>query len=143
MIDPTPPSVRADSLLTILLRLVGGIELCAIPFIFFPFPWMDAVHDRLLGLGTLPGGPIVEYLTRSLSAMYAVHGAVVFRISFDVARFRPLVAFLGWLHLALGLTILGIDLAAGVPWWWTMGEGPGIAAGGAIVIWLERAGRPR
>jgi len=31
------------------------------------------------------------YLTRSLSAMYALHGALVFLVSLDVRRFLPVV----------------------------------------------------
>ena len=65
-----------DALLKWLLRLVGGVELFAIPFIVIPVAWMDAVNDRVLGLGPLPNSPITEYLTRTLSAMYALHGAV-------------------------------------------------------------------
>lgn len=127
-----------DGLLKWLLRAIGGVELCAIPFLLFPFAWMDAVHDRVLGLGTLPQAPIVEYMARSLSALYALHGAVVFRLSFDVPRFRPLIGFLGWLHLAVGLVVLATDLAAGLPWWWVAGEGPGIATGGLIILVLTR-----
>lgn len=130
----------ADSLLKWLLRIVGGVELCAVPFVLVPVPWMGAVHDRVLGLGPLPQAPIVEYMARSLSALYAVHGSLVFRLSFDIARFRPLVGFLGRVHVVLGLVILGIDLFAGVPMWWVAGEGPGIAAGGLLVLVLVRMG---
>ena len=130
----------ADVLLKWLLRLIGGIELCAVPFILIPVAWMDAVHDRVLGLGPLPHGPIVEYMARSLSIMYAIHGAVVFRVSFDVERFRPLIAFLGGLHVFIGLAVLGTDLSAGLPWWWVVGEGPGIAVSGGLVLVLARAG---
>ena len=127
-----------DRSLSWLLRFVGGIELCAIPFVLIPISWMAEIHASLLGLGPMPQAPIVDYLTRSLSMLYAVHGAVVFRLSFDVVRFRPLVGFLGWLHAALGVAILAIDLAAGLPWWWVIGEGPGIAVGGALVLMLNR-----
>jgi hypothetical protein len=127
-----------DVALKWLLRLIGGVELCAIPFLLFPYPWMNTVHDRALGLGPLPGAPVVEYMARSLSGLYAVHGALVFRLSFDVVRFRPLIGFLGWLHLALGLVVVAIDFTAGLPWWWIAGEGPGIAAGGVLVLVLSR-----
>jgi hypothetical protein len=129
----------ADTLLKWLLRVIGGVELCAIPFILFPVAWMDAIHNRLLG-HPLPHGPIVEYMARSLSIMYAIHGAVVFRVSFDVPRFRPLVAFLGGLHAFIGLAVLGTDVSAGLPWWWVVGEGPGIAVGGVLVLVLAKAG---
>ncbi len=131
-------SPSTDRSLPWLLRFVGGIELCAIPFVLFPMSWMAEVHASLLGLGPMPQAPIVDYLTRSLSMLYAVHGAVVFRLSFDVVRYRSLVGFLGWLHAVLGVAILAIDLSAGLPWWWVMGEGPGIAAGGALVLLLNR-----
>ncbi|MBN9120306.1 MAG: hypothetical protein J0I06_14305 [Planctomycetes bacterium] len=127
-----------DVALKWLLRLIGGVELFAIPFLLFPFSWMNDVHDRVLGLGALPNAPIVEYMARNLSALYAIHGAVVFRLSFDVERFRPLVGFLGRLHIALGAVAVATDLAAGLPLWWVVGEGPGIAAGGAAVLFLAR-----
>ena len=131
-------SIPNDVALKWLLRLVGGVELCAIPFLLFPFAWMNDVHDRALGLGQLPNAPIVEYMARSLSALYAVHGAVVFWVSFDVSRYRPLIVFLGCLHLTVGLVVLAIDLAAGLPMWWVAGEGPGIAVGGVAVLILAR-----
>ncbi|MDB5310027.1 MAG: hypothetical protein JWO38_4229 [Gemmataceae bacterium] len=132
------PTAAADTALKWLLRLIGGVELCAIPFILFPAPWMDAVHDRVLGLGPLPDGPVVEYMARSLSALYAVHGAVIFRLSFDLPRFRPLVGFLGWLHVLLGMAVLGTDFTAGLPWYWVGVEGPVIAAGGGMILVLTR-----
>ena len=128
----------ADTLLAWLLRLVGGVELLAALFILFPQSGMSFVHEQVLGLGPLPEGRIVEYMARSLSALYALHGAVVFRVSFDLARFRPLIRFLGGLHVWFGLTVLGIDLASGLPWWWVLGEGPGIAAGGVLILVLSR-----
>lgn len=127
-----------DTILKWLLRLSGGVELLALPFILFPLPWMMEVHEKLLGLGRMPVEPIVEYLARSLSALYAVHGAVLFFVSFDVNRYRPLIRFLGGLHLLLGATVVGIDWVSGLPWWWVLGEGPGIAAGGALLLAFSR-----
>src|SRR4051812_33374869 len=129
----------ADAALKWVLRLVGGVELLAIPFILFPVGWMDAVHTRLFG-HPLPTGPVVEYMARSLSILYAGHGAMVVRMSLDVNRFRPLVAFLGGLHLFFGLALVATDLAAGMPWFWVVGEGPGIAALGVVILLLARKG---
>jgi hypothetical protein len=128
-----------DNSLKWLLRVIGGVELCAIPFIVFPLSWMDWVHGHLLGLGSLPVAPVVEYLARSLSALYAIHGAMIVRMSFDIARFLPLVVFLGWCHVALGLTVFGADAVAGLPWFWVTGEGVGITACGVIILTLCRS----
>ncbi len=135
----TPPT--ADAALKLVLRVVGGVELCAVPFILFPLGWMDAVHQRL-GLGPLPQGVIVEYMARTLSALYAVHGAVTVFLSTDVARYRPAIACLGVVNITLGACLLAVDVAAGCPWMWTAVEGPVVAAGGGLIAWLARRGGP-
>lgn len=130
-----------DEVLKFILRLVGGIELFAIPFLFIPFSWMNFVHENLMRLGPLTHAPVVEYMARTLTALYAFHGALIFRLSYDVTRFRPVVQFVGWLQVALGLAAFVIDLAAGLPFWWVAGEGPGIAAGGLAIVVLSRQPR--
>jgi hypothetical protein len=130
----------ADVVLKWLLRLSGGLELLAVPFIVFPLSGMNVIHDRYLGLGPLPSGVIVEYLARTLSTVYAVHGAVLVGLSLNVGRYRPLIAFVGLLHALAGITFLGIDVSAGMPWFWTANEGPPVAVGGLLIVWLARAG---
>lgn len=135
-----PPHPNADAPLALLLRLVGGVELLAAAFVVVPLGWMGEVHDRVLGLGPLPPGAIVEYMARSLSALYAAHGAMVAFLSLDVPRYRPLIGLLGWLHVALGCALFGTDVSAGLPWYWVAGEGPVIAACGALIVVLARRG---
>jgi hypothetical protein len=130
-----------DVLLKWVLRLSGGLELLALPFIVFPLSEMNFIHDRYLGLGPLPSGPIVEYLARTLSAVYAVHGAILVGLSLNVERYRPLIAFVGILHTLAGITFFGIDLSAGMPWFWTLSEGPPVAVGGLLMTGLAWAGR--
>ena len=131
----------ADFFLKWLLRLSGGLELLAVPFIAFPLWGMNAIHERWLGLGPLPAGPIVEYLARTLSALYAMHGAVLVALSMNVDRYRPLIRLVGRLHVIGGAVFLAIDIAAGMPWWWTLNEGPPIAAGGYLITWLAWKGK--
>lgn len=133
--------MTTDTMLKWLLRLSGGVELLAIPFIVFPLAGMNAVHDRWLGMGSLPSGPIVEYLARTLSTVYAVHGAVLVGLSMNVVRYRPVIELVGVLHVWAGVTFLGIDLASGMPWYWTACEGPPVAAGGFLIAYLARKGR--
>jgi hypothetical protein len=90
-------------------------------------------------MGDLPRGPIVGYLTRSLSAMYAMHGGVVLFVSLDVRRFLPVVKCLAVLLIVFGVGMIALDVMVGMPWFWTLGEGPLIAIFGGVILWL--AGR--
>jgi len=105
-----------------------------------PFAWMEEIH-RLLGMGKLPAGPIVGYLTRSLSAMYALHGVLVFFVSLDVGRYLPVVKCLAALGIMMGIGMLVLDIAVGMPWFWTVCEGPSVVVLGVVLLWL--AGRVR
>ena len=129
---------KSDKVLVILLRYLGGIPgLFALVPVFMPFSWMVATH-RWLGLGEMPSGPIVEYLARSLSAFYALVGALCLVMASDLDRYRPLVRFFGVCLALLGIVFTGVDLAAGMPWWWTALEGPGGVAFGALLFVLAR-----
>jgi hypothetical protein len=104
---------------------------------------MAATH-RWLGLGEeMPSGPVVEYLARSLSAFYALFSAICLLLASDLERYRPLVRFLGVLFALFGLVAFGIDLAAGMPWWWTAFEGPPGVPVGALLFFLVRPDHPK
>jgi ABC-type multidrug transport system permease subunit len=79
-----------------------------------------------------PGAPVVEYLARSLSAFYALLGALL------LERFRPLARFLAAAIVLMSIVFTGVDLAAGMPWWWTVFEGPPGIALGAWMFYLAR-----
>src|SRR6516164_8620568 len=71
-----PAMTKSDKVLVILFRYLLGIgSLFALVPVFVPVSWMAATH-RWLGLGEIPIAPVVEYLARSLSAFYAVFGAL-------------------------------------------------------------------
>ena len=105
---------KADKVLVFLLRLVGVGSLFALVAVFMPSSWMAATH-RWLGLGEMPTGPVVEYLARSVSALYAVYGALCLVVAADLGRYRPLVRFLGVAFALMSVAFLGVDLAAGMP----------------------------
>jgi hypothetical protein len=126
---------RKDKVLVFLLRLVGVGSLFALVPVFMPFSWMIGTH-RWLGLGEMPTGPVVEYLARSLSAFYALVGALCLVLATDLERYQPLVRFLGVAFALMSVVILGVDLAAGMPWWWSASEGPGGVVFGALMFLL-------
>ena len=112
-------------LLTWILRLHALVLLMAAVPVLLPFSIMDSIH-QMLGLGELPPAPLTGYLTRSLSTVYAMHGAVCLALTFDLRRYGDLVRLLALFHVVLGGVLLGIDLAEGMPWFWTLCEGPPI-----------------
>ena len=123
--------------LVVVLRILGVVDLLALLAVFLPLEWMARTHFRL-GLGELPREPIVGYLTRSASALYALHGAMILFISFDTRRYDRLITFLAAAALVHGAVMLGIDLAVGMPAFWTLCEGPAFAATGALVLVIQR-----
>lgn len=130
--------MNKERVLVVLMRVASGMMLLALGAVVMPFAWMDGVH-RNLGLGPLPDTTIVHYLTRSASALYAAYGAVMLFLSFDVRRYRPVILFKAATGVVFGIGMLALDVAVGMPWHWTVGEGPFIIALGATVFWLARS----
>ncbi len=131
---------RNERILVWLLRLAGAVMLTALGAVVMPYEWMNFLH-RQVGLGELPHVPIVGYLTRSLSAVYALHGALLVFVAGDVRRFLPLVRFLAVAGAVFGALLLAIDLAMAMPLPWSIGEGPFVAGVSGLILWFT--GRKR
>jgi hypothetical protein len=127
----------AERRLTWLLRVAAGLLLLAGPFAFMPHAWMSAVHEWL-GLGTLPELPIIGYLTRSVSALYAFYGLITLWISADVRRYGPLIDLLGLGNILFGGFMLLLDRVVTMPRFWVLIEGPFIITFGAAILLLRR-----
>lgn len=125
-------------LLKLLLRLAGVVTFSAFFAMFLPVEWMAWTH-RWLGLGEFPRSPIVDYLTRSVAALYGFHGALLLLISNDPVKHRTIVQFVAVMNVLFGVIILAIDLHAGMPWLWTAMEGPPIIVLGAVIGYLNRS----
>jgi hypothetical protein len=124
--------------LQLLLRLAGVIMSSAFLAMFLPTDWMESTH-QWLGLGEFPRSPLVDYLTRSVAALYGFHGALLLLISRDPVKYRTIVQFVAVMNIVFGTIMLVIDLHAGLPWWWTLGEGPPIIAFGIVIAFLNRS----
>jgi hypothetical protein len=124
-------------LLIILLRLAGVVTITAFLAMLLPTEWMVTAH-RWLGLGELPRMPIIEYLTRSVAALYGFHGVLLLLVSRDPERHRPIVRYLGVMNVVFGVLIMLIDVHAGLPTFWTLLEGPPIIGLGSAVLYLSR-----
>jgi len=124
--------------LVILLRVFGIGGLLALGAVVMPISWMVAIHSWL-GLGDeLPTAPIVEYLARTVSWLYVFLSVVFLMAASDLKRYRPLVRILGVTLALTGVVFTGVDIAAGMPWWWTASEGPPGVMFGAVIFVLAR-----
>ena len=57
----------------------------------------------------------MEYLTRSLSAVYALFGALAIYATLDLRRYLPLVEFMSRLTIVLGFVLTWIGFRSGLP----------------------------
>ena len=124
-----------ERILAVLVRMVGLLACSAIVPAFMPFAWMEATH-RWLGMGELPDVPIVHYLARSVSLLYAAHGAVVVYLSFDVDRYLPVLRLTAVVVVFCGASLTAIDVWSGMPWFWTAAEGSFLIVAGLVLGWL-------
>jgi hypothetical protein len=67
-----------------------------------------------------------------------MQGGLFLLAASDPRRYSGLVYYLGGAMLLLGAVVLGIDLSAGLPAWWTWGEGSVTVATGLTVLALNR-----
>jgi hypothetical protein len=75
-----------ESALRVLLGLIGTSSLLALIFVAAPYSWMNEIHQNL-GMGDLSHQqPVVGYLARSTSALYAILGGLFWLICFDLQR---------------------------------------------------------
>lgn len=128
--------MNRERLLKLFLRLVGCVAVLAAFCAVMPYAWMDATH-QYLGMGVLPDNPVVGYLARSTSALYAMFGGLFWVLSFDLQKYRPLLRYIGAATIVLGVLLLGVDRVEGLPRFWQIGEGPIDIAIGIIVLWLS------
>ena len=122
-------------LLSLLLRVGGTVEIFAFVAVVMPRSWMEVSH-AWLGLGELPGGPVIMYMIRQASYVYGMHAISLFWIASDVDRFRPLVILNGVGFLLAGPVFFVIEYTAGMPMWWTIADSLGCGLFGATVLWL-------
>lgn len=137
--DPTAAS-RADWRLRLqkaLLRFTAIILFTGLPGALLPgiaaekFSW-------LMDLGQPPLGPLMIYLSGNAGFIYVVLGVLVWAISNDPVRHRPLVVLMGWLLVIGGPAYLSIDLQAGLPAWWIALDSVACLAVGSGILWACR-----
>ena len=132
--------MNRQRLLSWLLRLTGSFEILAFFAVLMPRSWMEVSH-AWLGLGVMPGGPIIMFMIRQASYTYGMHGISLWVLASNVDRFRPLVILNGIGYLLAAPVFFVIDHTAGMPLWWTVEDTSGCALLGAALLWLSLTNR--
>ena len=128
--------VSSERLQIWLLQLTGLTEILAFIAVVMPRSWMEVSHEWL-GLGEMPGGPIIMFMIRQASYAYGMHGISLFILASNITRFRPLIIFNGISFLLAGLVFFLIDYTYGMPLWWTLVDSLGCGSFGAAILWLN------
>ena len=124
----------------LVLRVIGTCSLFALVFVVAPYSWMDSIHAGM-GMGRLPSEPVVGYLARSVSFLYALMGGLFWVVSFDLRRYRGLLLYVGIAVTLFGVALIGIDWWEGLPMLWKLWEGPFTIALGITVFVCARSVR--
>ena len=91
--------------------------------VIMPYDMMAKIHQQL-GLGPLPQVPILDYLARSVSLFYTMHGVIILYISFNLLKYLQFLKLLCYMSFGFGIALFFIDMNAPMPSYWANGEGP-------------------
>jgi hypothetical protein len=86
-----------------------------------PFSWMNWWHE-LLGLGEMPQGALVEYLTRATGGLCGVYGLVLMALSRDMARYLDILRLVTYSVSGLAVICCTLMWNSGLPTWWLLGD---------------------
>ena len=128
--------------LRLVLRFGGCVLAAAFLAMLLPVDWMAGTHEWL-GLGEFPRRPLVDYLARSVAALYGFHGILLFIVAGDPQRYEPIVRYLVFMNVTLGAMLVAVDLHAGLPMLWTLLEGPPLVVTGVLIEFLSRGLRDK
>jgi hypothetical protein len=103
--------------------------------VVMPTAWMASIYE-MMGLGVFPDVALMQYMTRSLSALYAMFGASYWYMSRDVRRYLPLLRFSVPATALFTAAVILLDIWIPMPPSWTLGEAASLIAWTAALWWL-------
>lgn len=132
--------LRHPRLLVIALRLLALTMTVVLPAVVAPWLAVEKI-SWLGGFGQPPRLPLLAYLTAGGSAVYLGQAALLWLMSCDVVRYRPLIRLTGFGYLLCGPLFWWIHTEAGMPNWWRCLDSSGCLAGGLILLGASRLQR--
>lgn len=131
---PVGLRVSNERLQKIVLRLMALVALPVLPAIIAPQFAVEKL-SWLAGFGQPPNAPLLCYVTAGGSFVYLLVSVMLWIISHDVARYRPLVLFAAWACLIAGPVYGWIDSQTGMPTWWMLMDALSCLVGGAALLY--------
>jgi len=129
--------VDAERWLKLLLRVVGGAMVLAVFGVLMPRGWMAACH-RWMGLGEFPAGPMIEYLARMTSGLYAMAGVVFLVAAGDVRRYGPVITVFAVGFLVMAPVVLAFLVCYGSPMiWYAVGDVATAVPAMVLILFLQ------
>lgn len=116
-----------------MMFLVALVQGCAVFAVVMPRSWMDA-SASLMKVDQLGDSPLAGYLARLASALYALHGSTLGIIAWYLPSSLFMVKPIGVATICFGLLMYWIDLAEGMPAYWSAVEGTALVLGGGSFV---------
>ncbi len=130
--------IRNDTRLQkIILRIMAVVALPSLPAVFAPQLTVEKLSS-LLGFGQPPNAPLLFYMAAGGSFVYLALSAMLWIISCDVVRYRPLVVFTGVVCVIGGPAFWWIDVRVGMPCWWVTMDALSCFLGGLALLWASK-----
>jgi hypothetical protein len=121
----------------IILRIMAVVAFPTLPAVFAPRLTVEKL-SWLLGFGEPPNVPLIYYLAAGGSFVYLALSVMLWIISCDVVRYRPLVIFTGVVCVIGGPSFWWIGTQAGMPLWWVTMDALSCLIGGLVLLWASR-----
>jgi hypothetical protein len=131
---PSPAEQGNPALQRLILRVAAVMAWLVIPAVLAPRLVIEKL-SWFLGYGQPSKTPLIYYLGAGGSLVYLALSALLWKLSEDVVRYRPLVVFAAWAFLLCGPLYLWIDLQAGMPLWWVSMDSVACVLAGAWLLW--------
>jgi hypothetical protein len=122
----------------LILRMMALMSLPVMVAVIAPHLTVEKL-SWLVGFGQPPQTPLLPYLAAGGSFVYLILSAILWILSSDVARYRPLIFFTAYVCL-LGIPVYWwIDTHTGMPLWWLLMDQVICFIAGSGLLWTSRS----
>ena len=124
--------------LKVCLLITAFSCLAAALFMILPIPTIESFFENF-GIESLPDTPIFIYITRLVSATYAVIGVFLIIMALDPMKYGVMVPFAAVSTLFIGLVCGTVGVISVIPKLWFLGDALfGIILGlGILISWQK------